>query len=149
MRKVLSYIEVGVKEGAKLVAGGQRQPVNGKGYFVQATVLDDVKHEMRVSQEEIFGPVLAVIPFENLEDALAKANGVRYGLAAGVWTRDIGKAHRVARALQSGTVWVNTYNFYSAAMPFGGTKLSGFGRDLGKDCLNEYTQTKSVWVNLE
>ncbi len=149
MRKVLAYVEVGVKEGARLVAGGQRQPVNGKGYFVQATVLDGVRHEMRVAQEEIFGPVLAVIPFESLDEALAKANGVRYGLAAGVWTRDIKKAHAVARALQAGTVWVNTYNFYSAAMPFGGTKFSGFGRDLGRDCLAEYTQAKSVWVSLE
>jgi acyl-CoA reductase-like NAD-dependent aldehyde dehydrogenase len=149
MNRVLGYIEVGVKEGAKLVAGGQRQPVNGKGYFVQATVLAGVSNDMRVAQEEIFGPVLAVIPFENVEDAIAKANGVRYGLAAGVWTRDVKKAHTVARALQAGTVWVNTYNFYSAAMPFGGTKFSGFGRDLGRDSLEGYTQVKSVWVSLE
>ncbi len=149
MKKVLSYVEVGVKEGAKLVAGGSRQPVNGKGFFVQATVLDHVKNEMRVAQEEIFGPVLAVIPFDGVDDAVLKSNSVRYGLAAGVWTRDVKKAHAVARLLQAGTVWVNTYNFYSAAMPFGGTKFSGFGRDLGRDCLNEYTQTKSVWVNLE
>jgi acyl-CoA reductase-like NAD-dependent aldehyde dehydrogenase len=149
MKKVLSYVELGVKEGARLVAGGQRQPVNGRGCFVQATVLDGVRNEMRVAQEEIFGPVLAVIPFEDLDDALAKANGVRYGLAAGVWTRDAGKALRVARALQAGTVWVNTYNFYNAALPFGGTKMSGFGRDLGRDCLDEYTQAKSVWINVE
>jgi aldehyde dehydrogenase (NAD+)/phenylacetaldehyde dehydrogenase len=104
---------------------------------------------MRVFQEEIFGPVLAVIPFEDADDAVKKGNDVAYGLAAGVWTRDIKKAHSVARRLQAGTVWINAYNFYDAAMPFGGVKQSGFGRDLGPDSLREYTQVKSVWVNLE
>src|SRR5439155_8035784 len=149
MNQVLGYIEAGRKEGARIVAGGARQPVNGKGYFVQATVLDQVDNRMRVAQEEIFGPVLAVIPFDDADDAVRKSNDIPYGLAAGVWTRDVKKAHVVARRLQAGTVWVNAYNFYDAGMPFGGYKSSGFGRDLGPDCLREYTQTKSVWISTE
>jgi acyl-CoA reductase-like NAD-dependent aldehyde dehydrogenase len=149
MDRVLGYVESGVKEGAQLVAGGQRQPVNGKGAFVQATVLAGVNNRMRVAQEEIFGPVLSVIPFDGVDDAVAQANDVPYGLAAGVWTRDVKKAHTVARRLAAGTVWVNMYNFYDPGMPFGGVKGSGFGRDLGEACLNEYTQVKSVWMNLE
>ncbi|MBI5709504.1 MAG: aldehyde dehydrogenase family protein [Candidatus Eisenbacteria bacterium] len=149
MKKVLGCVENGVAEGARLVAGGRRQPVDGKGWFVQATVLDAVENRMRVAQEEIFGPVLAVIPFDGVDDAVAKGNDVLYGLAAGVWTKDVKKAHAVARRLQAGTVWVNAYNFYDAGMPFGGFKQSGFGRDLGPECLHEVTQVKSVWVNLE
>ncbi|MFN8589149.1 MAG: aldehyde dehydrogenase family protein [Candidatus Eisenbacteria bacterium] len=149
MNSVLGYVETGVKEGAKLVAGGARAPINGKGTFVQATVLADVDNKMRVAQEEIFGPVLAVIPFEDTADAIAKANDVFYGLASGVWTRDVKKAHTVSRALKAGTVWINMYNFFDPGMPFGGYKGSGFGRDLGAACLQEYTQLKSVWLNLE
>jgi len=149
MNTVLGYIATGKKEGARLVAGGERQPVDGKGFFVQATVLDDVRNDMKVAQEEIFGPVLSVIRFDDVEDAIAKANDIAYGLAAGVWTNDVKKAHTVAGRLQAGTVWVNTYNFYDVVMPFGGYKGSGFGRDLGAEAMDEYTQVKSVWINVE
>jgi acyl-CoA reductase-like NAD-dependent aldehyde dehydrogenase len=149
MNKVLGYVETGTREGAKLVAGGKRAPVGGKGYFVQATVLDQVENHMKVAQEEIFGPVLSVIRFDNADDAVRKGNDIVYGLAAGIWTRDVTKAHAVARRLQAGTVWINAYNFYDAGMPFGGYKASGFGRDLGPDSLREYTQVKSVWVSTE
>jgi acyl-CoA reductase-like NAD-dependent aldehyde dehydrogenase len=149
MNTVLDYVKIGVSEGAKLVAGGERQPVNGKGAFVQATVLDGVDNQMRVAQEEIFGPVLSVISFDGVDDAVRIANDVLYGLASGVWTQDIKKAHTVARRLRAGTVWVNMYNFYDPGMPFGGFKESGFGRDLGPDCLHDVTQVKSVWINTE
>ena len=146
---VLSYIETGKKEGAKLVAGGERADIGtGKGYFVQPTIFDDVEPGMRIAQEEIFGPVLATIRFSDLDDAVAKGNSTVYGLAAAVWTRDISKAHRVAQAVKAGTVWINTYNLYDPALPFGGFKESGFGRDQGRDALEKYTQTKSVWVQL-
>ena len=149
MKKVLGYVETGTREGAKLIAGGQRQPVGGKGWFVQATVLDQVENTMRVAQEEIFGPVLSVIRFDGVEDAVRKGNAIVYGLAAGVWTRDVKKAHAVSRQLQAGTVWINAYNFYDAGMPFGGYKASGFGRDLGPESVREYSQVKSVWVSIE
>jgi len=149
MDTVLSYIEAGKSEGAKLVAGGERADIGtGKGYFVKPTIFDDVDPEMRISREEIFGPVLATIRFKDAEDAVAKGNATVYGLAAAVWTRDVSKAHRIARAIKAGTVWVNTYNLYDPALPFGGFKESGFGRDQGRDALEKYTQTKSVWVNL-
>jgi acyl-CoA reductase-like NAD-dependent aldehyde dehydrogenase len=148
--RVMAYVEAGRSEGARLVTGGERTTVNGKGNFITATVFADVEPTMTIAQEEIFGPVAAVIPFEDMEDAVEKANGTIYGLAAGVWTRDVGKAHRMASELQAGTVWVNTYNQYDSGSPFGGYKQSGFGRDLGWElALEKYTQVKSVWVAMD
>jgi len=146
MNRVLSYVEKGKAEGARLVCGGARAP--GRGWFVRPTIFDDVRGDMTIAREEIFGPVLSVIRFRDLDDVLKAANDTLYGLAAAVWTRDIKKAHRAARALQAGTVWINTYGLYDSAMPFGGYKMSGFGRELGEHGLMEYTQTKSVWVDL-
>jgi aldehyde dehydrogenase (NAD+) len=149
MDNVMKYIEVGKAEGAKVVAGGERADIGtGKGYFVKPTIFDDVDTSMRIAREEIFGPVLATIRFKDADDAVAKANATVYGLAAAVWTRDISKAHRMVRAIKAGTVWVNSYNLYDPALPFGGFKESGFGRDQGRDALEKYTQTKSVWVSL-
>jgi acyl-CoA reductase-like NAD-dependent aldehyde dehydrogenase len=149
LETVLRYIDSGRKEGATLVAGGERTDIGtGKGYFVQPTVFADVKPEMTIAREEIFGPVLAAIEFADLDEAIAKANDSPYGLAAGVWTRDIKKAHYVARRLQAGTVWINTYNVYDTAAPFGGYKQSGFGREMSAHAIEHYTQVKSVWVDL-
>jgi acyl-CoA reductase-like NAD-dependent aldehyde dehydrogenase len=144
---VLSYIAAGKKE-ARLVAGGNAATVNGKGFFVEATVFDQARPGMKIVDEEIFGPVLAVMEFDGVEDAIRLANQTVYGLAAGIWTRDVKKAHTVARAIRAGTVWINTYNFYDSAAPFGGFKASGFGRDLGREALESYTEVKTVWVSL-
>ncbi len=150
LERVLGYIEAGRSEGARLVTGGEKTDVDGKGNFVTATVFADVEPSMTIAREEIFGPVAAVMPFEDVDDAVAKANDTVYGLAAGIWTRDIGKAHRLASELQAGTVWINTYNQYDSASPFGGYKQSGFGRDLGyRSALEKYTQVKSVWVAID
>jgi len=145
---VLSYIAAGTRDGARLVAGGKAAKVNGKGFYVEATVFDGATPGMKIVDEEIFGPVLAVLTFENEAEGIELANRSRYGLAAGIWTKDVQRAHRVARAIKAGTVWINTYNFYDPAAPFGGYKFSGFGRDLGKEALNNYTETKTVWVGL-
>lgn len=147
---VLGYIEAGKADGARLVTGGEAATVDGKGNFVQATIFADVTPDMRIAQEEIFGPVAAVIPFSDTADAIEKANQTIYGLAAGIWTRDVGRAHRIAREIRAGTVWINTYNQYDSGSPFGGYKQSGFGRDLGyQAALDKYTQVKSVWVALD
>jgi aldehyde dehydrogenase (NAD+) len=143
---VLSYIQKGKDEGATLVAGGNAVRPNGKGYYVEATVFDQVKPEMTIAREEIFGPVLAVLTFDSFEAGVQLANRSMYGLAAGIWTKDIQKAHRTARAIRAGTVWINSYNFYDSGAPFGGFKASGFGRDLGRDALDGYLETKTVWV---
>ena len=145
---VLAYIEKGLAEGAAVVAGGKAVQPNGKGYFVEATVFDGVKPDMTIAREEIFGPVLAVLTFKGTDEAIALGNRSMYGLAAGIWTKDIQKAHRTARAIRAGTVWINSYNFYDAGAPFGGVKASGFGRDLGRDALDGYLETKTVWVAL-
>ena len=145
----LRYIELAKKEGAQLVAGGGRADIGtGKGYFLQPTVFDGVTPDMTIAREEIFGPVLAAIEFGDVDEAIARANDSNYGLAAAVWTKDIKKAHYVARKLQAGTVWINTYNVYDTAAPFGGYKQSGFGREMSMHALEHYTQVKSVWVDL-
>ena len=149
LETVERYVQSAKTEGATLVAGGARADIGtGKGYFFQPTVFADVQPAMTISREEIFGPVLAAIEFADLDEAIARANDSPYGLAAGVWTRDIKKAHYVARRLQAGTVWVNTYNVYDTAAPFGGYKQSGFGREMGAHALEHYTQTKTVWIDL-
>ncbi|HEY7216291.1 MAG TPA: aldehyde dehydrogenase family protein [Thermoanaerobaculia bacterium] len=143
---VLGYVEEGKREGARVVHGGEAASIGGKGWFMQPTILDGVSNDMKVAREEIFGPVLAVIPFKEVEEAVQLANASIYGLAAGVWTRDVGKAHQVARRLQAGTVWINQYNWYDSAAPFGGYKQSGFGRELGKQAIEAYTEVKTVYV---
>lgn len=142
----MKYIESGKKEGARLVAGGER--MGDKGYYVKPTVFADVKPEMTIAREEIFGPVLAVQKFDSFEELVDKANSSVYGLAAGVWTKDISKAHRYAKAIKAGAVWVNCYNWYDSAVPYGGYKQSGYGREMGLQALAALTQTKSVWVQL-
>ncbi len=149
MERVLKYIGIAQKEGGTLVAGGARADIGtGKGYFMQPTVFADVTTSMTIAREEIFGPVLAAIDFADIDEAIATANASEYGLAAAVWTKDVKKAHYVARKLQAGTVWVNTYNIYDTAAPFGGYKQSGFGREMSVHALEHYTQVKSVWVDL-
>jgi acyl-CoA reductase-like NAD-dependent aldehyde dehydrogenase len=149
MNTVLGYIEAGKGEGARLVAGGKRASVDGgKGYFLEPTIFDDVDNRMKIAQEEIFGPVLATIPFDDVEQVADIANQNVYGLAAAVWTSDVRKAHAIVRRLKAGTVWVNAYNLYDVALPFGGYKQSGFGRELGAVALDNYTEVKSVWLSL-
>ena len=119
-----------------------------KGYFFQPTIFSEVRNEMRVAQEEIFGPVVSVITFKDESDLIRQANEVAYGLSAGIWTRDITRAHRFAREIKAGVIWINTFNMMNAASPFGGYKQSGYGREMGKHALEMYTQVKSVWVDL-
>ena len=146
--KILRYIQLGRDDGASLVCGGGPYTAAGKGWFVQPTIFTGVNNDMRIARDEIFGPVVVVIPFERPEEAVAIGNATTYGLAAGIWTRDIGKAHSLARELRAGTVWVNTYNIFDVASPFGGYKWSGFGRENGVHALENYSQVKSVWVSL-
>jgi acyl-CoA reductase-like NAD-dependent aldehyde dehydrogenase len=149
MKTVLGFIEAGKSEGAKLVSGGNRTSVNGsKGFFIEPTIFGDVKNEMKIAQEEIFGPVLSVLTFEDVDEVIERANNNPYGLAAAVWTRDVRKAHMVSRRLKAGTVWINTYGLMDAALPFGGYKSSGFGRELGAHAIEHYTEMKTVWLNM-
>jgi aldehyde dehydrogenase (NAD+) len=149
MNTVLGYIDAGKKEGAKLVAGGNRVNVDGgKGFFVEPTIFRDVKNDMKIAREEIFGPVLATLSFDDVDQVVELANQNDYGLASAVWTRDIKKAHMISRRLKAGTVWINTYGLMDASLPFGGYKSSGFGRELGARALEHYTETKSVWLNM-
>ncbi len=150
MRRILGYIESGVAEGAELRCGGRRDTEGDKarGFFVQPTIFSGVKPAMKIAQEEIFGPVLSVLRFDRREEAAEIANATIYGLVSAVWTRDIKLAHWMARRIKAGSVWINTYNGFDSASPFGGYKQSGFGRDLGAHALEQYTQTKSVWIAL-
>ncbi|MBV9084077.1 MAG: aldehyde dehydrogenase family protein [Acidobacteriaceae bacterium] len=144
--KVLSYIEAGKQQGAKLMCGGER--VGDRGYFVAPTVFADVKDDMRIAQEEIFGPVMSILKFKDMDDLVERANASMYGLAAAVWTRDIGKAHYIANNVRAGTVWVNCFDVFDAAAPFGGFKQSGIGRELGEYGLQQYCEIKTVTVKL-
>jgi phenylacetaldehyde dehydrogenase len=140
--RVCGYLESGFAEGATAVAGGRKR--EGKGYFVEPTVLVNTNPSMKVVQEEIFGPVVTAIPFTDSDDVVRQAHNTVYGLAAGIWTRDISKAHRIADQLRAGTVWVNCYNIFDAALPFGGYKQSGWGREMGHDALDLYTEKKAI-----
>ena len=150
LERVTGYLDTGKKEGAKPLVGGGRNMAAGldRGYFVEPTVFTGVRNDMRIAREEIFGPVVSVIPFKDEHDVVLQGNDTAYGLAAGVWTRDVSKAHRVARAIRAGTVWVNCYNLIDAVSPFGGYKESGYGRELGRYAIDLYTQVKSVWMRL-
>jgi phenylacetaldehyde dehydrogenase len=144
--RVCGFLDSGKREGAKAVTGGARD--GKRGYFVKPTVLVDTKPQMKVVQEEIFGPVVAAIPFSREDEVLPAANDTVYGLAGAVWTKDISKAHRLARQMRAGTVWINCYNVFDAAMPFGGYKQSGWGREMGPEAIELYTETKSVCLKL-
>jgi aldehyde dehydrogenase (NAD+) len=145
--RVLGYIDAGKKEGAKCLTGGKRH--GQKGYFVEPTIFTDVKDEMKIAKEEIFGPVMNVLRFKDFDEVVQRGNRTFYGLAAAVWTRDIKKAHRLANSLRAGTVWINCYDVFDAAAPFGGFKMSGLGRELGEYALELYTEVKTVYVNLD
>jgi aldehyde dehydrogenase (NAD+) len=147
MTRVLGYIEQGKNAGMSVARGGVR--MGDVGYFVEPTILthDQSQDHLAVIQEEIFGPVVAATPFDEWEEVVERANATDYGLASGIWTQNLSKAHRLAEALQAGTVWINTYNQFDAASPFGGYKASGFGREMGKEAIDLYTQVKSVWVS--
>src|SRR5215470_7583509 len=144
--KVMGYIESGRQEGAKLICGGNR--VGDRGYFIQPTVFADVNDDMKIAREEIFGPVMSIIPFKSVDEVVERANRTTYGLAAAVWTRDIQKAHAIANSVRAGTVWVNCYNILDARAPFGGFKQSGIGRELGEYGLQQYTEVKTVTVKM-
>jgi aldehyde dehydrogenase (NAD+) len=147
MERVLQYLEIGKNEGAQPVLPGGRS--GDCGYFVKPAIFDGADSSMRIAQEEIFGPVLTVLTFEDMDELVEKANSTIYGLAAAVWTRDISKAHKLARRIQAGTIWINAYGSLSPESPFGGYKQSGFGRELGRYGIDLYTQVKSVWVSLD
>lgn len=145
-QRVMNYIEKGLEEGAEVLVGGTNP--KDEGYFVAPTIFSAVKDEMTIAREEIFGPVIAAMPFEDLDEIIERANNTEYGLAAGLWTENLSKAHYVASKLRAGTVWINCYNAFDAASPFGGYKQSGIGREMGSYALNNYTEVKSVWVGM-
>jgi aldehyde dehydrogenase (NAD+) len=144
--KILKYIEIGKKDGAKMVTGGKR--IGDRGYFIEPTLFSGVTDNMRIAREEIFGPVLSVLKFKNVDEIIKRSNDTSFGLAAAVWTRDIAKAHRFAKGVRAGTVWINCYDVFDAAAPFGGFKQSGLGRELGEAGLANYTELKTVTVSM-
>jgi aldehyde dehydrogenase (NAD+) len=144
--KILKYVEYGKKEGASMLSGGKR--VGHKGYFVEPTLFAGVTDNMRIAREEIFGPVMSVLKFKNVDEIIRRSNDTNFGLAAAVWTRDVAKAHRYAKEVRAGTVWVNCYDVFDAAAPFGGFKQSGVGRELGEAGLANYTELKTVTVSM-
>jgi aldehyde dehydrogenase (NAD+) len=146
--KVLGYIEAGKQSSARLVAGGGTRRINGKGLFVEATLFADAGNDLKISREEIFGPVLPIIPFKDEDEAIAIANDTPYGLASGIQTGDLGRALRLADRIKAGTVWLNTWHKYHPNAPFGGYKMSGYGREQGAEALESYTQYKTIWANL-
>jgi len=147
LERVMGYIAAGIADGAQVRLGGERLGGDlSSGYFVGPTIFTDVKDEMSIVREEIFGPVVVATPFESITELVRRVNDTRFGLAAGVWTRDIKKAHSVAAQIKAGVVWINTYGFFDPAAPFGGYKESGYGREMGGEAIDLYTQTKTVWV---
>ncbi|MGF7237957.1 MAG: aldehyde dehydrogenase family protein [Frankia sp.] len=149
--RVSGYLDLGRAEGARTTAGGGRLETGklADGYFVEPTVFANVQDDMRVAREEIFGPVACVMPFDSVEEVVARSNDSTFGLSGGVWTRDVGKAHRLARELQTGTVWVNSFSLFDPAVPFGGHKTSGWGQEMGEHSLDGYLNVKSVWINTD
>jgi betaine-aldehyde dehydrogenase len=151
LNRIKGYVDIARNEGASVVSGGSSPDLDEKfqkGYFFRPTIFADVNNKMRVAQEEIFGPVVSVISFKDEDDLLKQANDTIYGLSAGIWTQDITRAHRFAQEIKAGVIWINTYNMFNAASPFGGYKQSGYGREMGRHALDLYTQVKSVWVDL-
>jgi aldehyde dehydrogenase (NAD+) len=146
--RVIGYLSLGRQEGARAVAGGARltEGLLAQGYFVPPTVFADVRDDMRIAKEEIFGPVLSAIPFRDVDELITRANATMFGLGSGVWTRDVSKAHRLAKAIRAGSVWVNCYQTMDPAVPFGGYKMSGYGRESGLQHVEEYLNVKAVWV---
>jgi aldehyde dehydrogenase (NAD+) len=148
MDRVSGYLAIGRQEGARPLSGGERLTDGdmAKGYFVPPTVFADVRDDMRIAQEEIFGPVISAIPFKDIEEVTTRANNTTFGLGSGVWTRDVSKAHKLARSIRAGSVWINCYQAMDPAVPFGGYKMSGYGRESGKQHVEEYLNVKAVWI---